>query len=283
MVSYETTVSDLSRDSGLKLLVAGEHFDLSNLAGHSLVHAGAGITEDISRTFPDALLIDATLIDRDIADYVGTPHFRDMPIVVATNDNLADRAGLLLDHRDVRFVAHSPAPEELEETIRSIRRVQHAADSGDIFDPLEKIEALRRDAERMAAAIAELASGGTADAADTADRIIDAARIRAHIRARRAREKFFPAEILADPAWDMLLDLAAARLEGKQVAVSSLCIAASVPTTTALRWIKTMIERGYFQRSPDPEDGRRAFISLTTPAADLMTKCLQTSFNHPGQ
>jgi len=37
---------------------------------------------------------------------------------------------------------------------------------------------------------------------------------------------------LADPAWDMLLDLTAARAESRAVSVSSLCIAAGVPTTT---------------------------------------------------
>ena len=52
-----------------------------------------------------------------------------------------------------------------------------------------------------------------------------AAVVRAAIRARRLREQFFAAELFADPAWDMLLDLMAARLEGCPVAVSSLCIA----------------------------------------------------------
>ena len=57
----------------------------------------------------------------------------------------------------------------------------------------------------------------------------------------------------------MLLDLMAARLENIQVSVSSLCIAASVPPTTALRWIKTMTEEKIFERHADEKDGRRDF------------------------
>ena len=61
----------------------------------------------------------------------------------------------------------------------------------------------------------------------------------------------------------MLLDLMAARLEENRVAVSSLCIAAAVPATTALRWIKALTDRGLFVRVADPQDGRRVFIELS--------------------
>jgi DNA-binding MarR family transcriptional regulator len=94
--------------------------------------------------------------------------------------------------------------------------------------------------------------------------------IRATIRARRLRDQHFAAELFADPAWDMLLDLYAARLEGRRVSVSSLCIAASVPPTTALRWIGTMHDADLFGREPDPTDKRRAHITLTDRAAAAM-------------
>lgn len=91
----------------------------------------------------------------------------------------------------------------------------------------------------------------------------DAASIRNLIRMRRLREQHFGADLFADPAWDILLDLFAARLEGKQVSVSSLCIAASVPPTTALRWITTMTEHGALLRKQDSQDARRVFIELS--------------------
>jgi len=94
--------------------------------------------------------------------------------------------------------------------------------------------------------------------------------IRALLRARRLREQYLPADLFADPAWDMILDLMAARLAGQRVSVSSLCIAAAVPPTTALRWIRQLTDRGVFLRIDDPADGRRVFIELTDKAAEAV-------------
>jgi len=96
--------------------------------------------------------------------------------------------------------------------------------------------------------------------------------VRKMLRQRRMREQYFPADLFADPAWDMLLDLYAARLERQPVSVSSLCIAAAVPATTALRWIKTMTDVGLFVREADPQDGRRIFIALAEGAFDAVAR-----------
>lgn len=95
--------------------------------------------------------------------------------------------------------------------------------------------------------------------------------IRRMIRARRLRSQFFGPGLFADPAWDILLDLMAARFEGRSVAVSSLCIAAAVPPTTALRWIKQLTGAGLLCRVADPLDGRRVFIELTDSAVATLT------------
>lgn len=86
--------------------------------------------------------------------------------------------------------------------------------------------------------------------------------IRNIIRARRLRARFFPEELFADPAWDMFLDLLQAEIVQLRVPVSSLCIAAAVPATTALRWLKTLVSQGLFVRRPDPHDGRRVYVEL---------------------
>ncbi|PKQ00179.1 MAG: MarR family transcriptional regulator [Alphaproteobacteria bacterium HGW-Alphaproteobacteria-13] len=99
--------------------------------------------------------------------------------------------------------------------------------------------------------------------------------VRRMLRQRRMREQYFPADLFADPAWDMLLDLYAARLEHHPVSVSSLCIAAAVPATTALRWIKTMTDAGLFVRESDPQDGRRIFIALADGASEAMARYFQ--------
>lgn len=117
----------------------------------------------------------------------------------------------------------------------------------------------------------EIAAAGIADAAVTA------AEVRLIIRLRRLRERFFAPDLFADPAWDMLLDLAAARIERARVAVSSLCIAAAVPPTTALRWIKAMTDKGLLRRVADPHDARRIFIQLSDDAAAAMEQYLRAA------
>jgi hypothetical protein len=109
------------------------------------------------------------------------------------------------------------------------------------------------------------AGPGTAPATDIAARDI-----RDAIRVRRLRDQHFSGGLFEDPAWDMLLDLFAAELERAQVSVSSLCIAAAVAPTTALRWIAKMTEAGLFERQPDPFDRRRAFMALSPQASAAM-------------
>ena len=38
--------------------------------------------------------------------------------------------------------------------------------------------------------------------------------------------------------------------------------------STALRWIRTLIEAGLFERVTDPTDARRNFVRLTDTASD---------------
>lgn len=131
---------------------------------------------------------------------------------------------------------------------------------------------LSAEAARIAKALESLAQQEPRP--DGAAAPVTAVYVRGVIRTRRARGQFFKGELFADPAWDILLDLMAARLERKQVSVSSLCIAAAVPPTTALRWIKGMTDEGLLERKPDPIDGRRVFIDLSDGAADAMLSYL---------
>lgn len=96
--------------------------------------------------------------------------------------------------------------------------------------------------------------------------------VKSVIRHRAMRGEFFDGALFADPAWDILLDLTAARAEHRRVSVTSLCIAASVPATTALRWISQMVESGILVRVQDDSDRRRAFIALSDGAADAMAR-----------
>lgn len=83
------------------------------------------------------------------------------------------------------------------------------------------------------------------------------------IEIRRIRFRHFATSSFTDPGWDMLLDLMSARLGKRPVAVSSACVAAGVPATTALRWIDQLATAGLVQRLPDPTDRRRVLVELT--------------------
>lgn len=96
--------------------------------------------------------------------------------------------------------------------------------------------------------------------------------VRKIIRQRQLRARFFDADLFADPAWDILLDLTAARAEHVRVSVTSLCIASGVPPTTALRWIGQMTDSGLLLRVDDETDRRRAFITLSDKSADAMAR-----------
>ena len=100
----------------------------------------------------------------------------------------------------------------------------------------------------------------------------DAKLVRKIIQQRQLRARFFESDLFADPAWDMLLDLTAARVEHARVSVTSLCIASGVPPTTALRWIGQLTAAGLFERVEDDTDRRRAFIQLTDKAVEAMSR-----------
>lgn len=131
----------------------------------------------------------------------------------------------------------------------------------------ERLRQLSEEVGRIASTLARLSAGPAASRPpiehSTAELpSVSADTVRNIIRARRLRARYFPEELFADPAWDMLLDLLQAEIGQLRVPVSSLCIAAAVPATTALRWLKTLVSQGLFVRRPDPHDGRRVYVEL---------------------
>ena len=84
--------------------------------------------------------------------------------------------------------------------------------------------------------------------------------------------RYFAEQLFADPAWDMMLDLLQAEIAQLRVPVSSLCIAAAVPATTALCWLKTLVQQGLFVRRADPHDGRRVFVELAPAASEALRR-----------
>jgi hypothetical protein len=111
---------------------------------------------------------------------------------------------------------------------------------------------------------------------------ISAAQVMAVIRARRQRDRCFPAGIFADPAWDMMLTLLHAELSHARVSVANLSSGAAVPATTALRWINSMVEKGLFVREADPHDGRRVFVELAPKTSTALRRYFSEYGAMPG-
>lgn len=88
--------------------------------------------------------------------------------------------------------------------------------------------------------------------------------------ARQRRAALFSDQLFSDPAWDILLELYALHLEQQRTSVSSVCVAASVPASTALRWIARLEADGLVVRTEDPLDARRNWIGLTSKAIERM-------------
>lgn len=98
-----------------------------------------------------------------------------------------------------------------------------------------------------------------------------AAAARAMLASRRKMEQHFP-DLFADPARDMLLDLFVAAEEGRQLSVTSCCIAAMVPPTTALRWLALLKQHGLVLEEPDTRDRRQKLLRLSPFAYEQMRK-----------
>lgn len=223
------------KGAGWRLLPAGAD-PLAAAADMALVDADCGLSEQALDRLALPLIIHLT----------GTPA-----------PQLLDRAiGWLLPD-------DGPGALDLLVAARSGRQGYGVAESS---VTAQHIATLSIEARRIAEALEQLAKHADADPSEPVSPVL----VRRLIRLRRDRERHFPAEIFADPAWDMLLDLTAARMEGLDVPVSSLCIAAAVPTTTALRWIRTLTEAGLLERRTDADDARRSFVTLSDTAHAAM-------------
>ena len=192
-----------------------------------------------------------------------------MPLVVAVADGDGETVDpAFIDYAD-GYVFAGDTPDVFASVFGNAAAPEAALLVRDLSDGTTRmITELSAEAGRISDQLARLAQ--TRREPVVATRPIDAALVRRLLRMRRERERFFPADIFADPAWDMLLDLTAAHLEGKQVPVSSLCIAAAVPTTTALRWVRSLTVAGLLERRIDPLDARRSHIKLSQGATEAM-------------
>lgn len=92
--------------------------------------------------------------------------------------------------------------------------------------------------------------------------------------ARQERRDFFPTDLFADPAWDIVLALYCAEGRGERLSVTALGHAVGLAQTTALRWIGQLTDAGLIERLQDEHDRRRNFVQLTGQASENIASWL---------
>ena len=81
------------------------------------------------------------------------------------------------------------------------------------------------------------------------------------------RNAAFGPHLFGDPAWDIMLDLYVAGLEGRLVPLVELC-GGRVPTSVVLRWVDALTRDGFVTVGDASQVG--ATVSLSKEAADRM-------------
>jgi DNA-binding MarR family transcriptional regulator len=201
-----------------------------------------------------------------------------MPHIDEVLCGLSDKVNVLVDADEVERVATFALACSEASNSRVFEMSSEASAA--------RLRQLSEEVSRIASALARLSTTSNTPPLSPATMAppqadlptVSAEGLRAIIKARRLRASYLPADLFADPAWDMLLDLLQAEIAQHRVPVSSLCIAAAVPATTALRWIKTMTDRGLLVRRDDPHDGRRVFIEM----APMTSAALRRYFQEAG-
>jgi len=184
-----------------------------------------------------------------------------------------------------------------DEALALVRRTPFDLVVTDLQMPTDAFSsALRRASQRWAQLVGQLRIAAMSGASAATDQKINAeqkvvrepdsaallAFVRSVILSRQKRSDFLDATLFSDPAWDILLDLTSAKLDGKAVPVSSACAAAHVPFSTAFRHVGHLVESGLVKRWKDPSDRRRDLLELEDETMAAMTRYLATIMQREG-
>ena len=201
-------------------------------------------------------------------------------VVISTTMDMLDAVAARTSEPAIDIIVNPTEPERVAAFASAVSAFGTPNRFNDVTadKSAERLRQLSEEVSRIASTLARLSTGPAtplrpAEASGSAEAPpISVETVRSVIRARRLRARYFQEDLFADPAWDMLLDLLQAEIAQLRVPVSSLCIAAAVPATTALRWLKTMVSQGIFIRRADPHDGRRVFVELAPEASSAMRR-----------
>ncbi len=141
------------------------------------------------------------------------------------------------------------------------------------------IEEIVRRLDELLRAMDEVPAAGPAGII-AQDGMLEAARHA--LWAQRERERVFGRGLFADPAWDILLELFVAGAEGRQANVVSVCAAAGVPETVALRCIALLVAGKLVRRQPHSADPQGIYLVLSDSGAATLCEYLSQTMKDAG-
>ena len=94
------------------------------------------------------------------------------------------------------------------------------------------------------------------------------------LRIRRIRSDLFGAGLFSDPAWDILLQLYAAKSRGGRLGLAD--IESDVPRSTLARWASVLEERGFITCRIDPAEPAMLRLALSASGELRMSGLLAT-------
>lgn len=291
VATYQAEYGAIMRERFTAMLLGTRNDDAAQLVealGGKVEQAVSGaVVPDTLEHFAGTLVVVC-----DVADTAGLDRLeqvealataRAWPLIVSSNAASIDAVAAICTHATLYHLCDPTEADWLSALLEASSFDEALHDRSVRESESARLARLNAEVARIAEVVARLSNRSSTEARHPreqptrfapppVDFQVTAAQVREVIRARRLRDRFFEGGLFEDPAWDMLLDLLAARLERGQVSVSSLCIAAAVPPTTALRWIAKLTDAGLLDREADPFDKRRAFLKLSPAAATAMQR-----------
>lgn len=182
------------------------------------------------------------------------------------------------------FLTKPVRPRELIEAVqRALRRAMLPQSNSPLF-PCNDIAHLAQQASLLAERLRHMASPPnvmteiatlSSEPALSDTSLLDILGVFRELQSRLSGGK------LDDIAWDLLLELARAKLQDQTLSVSDLMILqTNASSTTILRRINKLDDLGYVQKLQDPADGRRDFVVLTPSGSDLIDRFLFHAKRH---
>ncbi|MBO9498441.1 MAG: hypothetical protein J7496_10450 [Novosphingobium sp.] len=92
------------------------------------------------------------------------------------------------------------------------------------------------------------------------------------LRQRRARDRYFGSTLFGEPAWDIMLELMIARIDGREMRVSELALASYAPDMATRQYIDALAEAKLIDLYEDTVAQDDCFLTLSSEAARRMAE-----------